>query len=440
MSDRGDPGPRPSRRRKRRTRAEVRTRSALARAGLPELGEQVGRAVGSAVRQAARELERSVDGAVGGRRPARGGLQHSFELLWGMIKFTRSADGEERLKAFWGLVSLRLRRPDPVGAEDLGPEESAALRAEQRWEAVRAACIIGSMGLGLAFLGSLSDASFWRALWSVSAVLMFACAGGLVAAAHVERLRARFLDEELGRVEGAAARGDAEESRALVMSELAASIAHEIRNPITAAKSLVQQMGDSPGAAENLEYAQVALEELDRVERSVSHLLRFAREEEVEPRELRLADVVREALAILEERAAKAGVELLPEVTAAGALRGDPDKLRRVVLNLVGNAIDALEDTPGAKVEVGVGENLAATEVWLRVRDNGPGIPEEERERVFRPFHTTRDQGTGLGLAITRKLVEVHGGTVEVTGSPSGGAEFLVTLPRASGQGASGGP
>jgi signal transduction histidine kinase len=216
------------------------------------------------------------------------------------------------------------------------------------------------------------------------------------------------------------------------IQELTASIAHEIRNPITAAKSLVQQMGEDPNADDNVEYASVALEELERVERSVSHLLRFARDEDVALHAVRLGEVVEGALAMLAERADKEGVELRHELDTDGELEGDPEQLRRVVLNLVGNSLDALHDanTASPRVDVQLGDDLSGSEVWLRVRDNGPGIPADERARIFRPFHTSKTAGTGLGLAITKKIVEAHEGSIEVEAGPGGGAEFLVTLPK----------
>jgi signal transduction histidine kinase len=103
-----------------------------------------------------------------------------------------------------------------------------------------------------------------------------------------------------------------------------------------------------------------------------------------------------------------------------------------VVINLVGNALDALREagTPAPRVSLSMGQNLAGTELWLRVRDNGPGIDPGLRERLFSPFHTTKSGGTGLGLPICRKLVEAHGGSLELCSPPGTGAEFLITLPR----------
>ncbi len=216
------------------------------------------------------------------------------------------------------------------------------------------------------------------------------------------------------------------------LEELSASIAHEIRNPITAAKSLLQQMGEDPASSENVEYAQVALEELDRVERSISHLLRYAREEDMAVEPIRLSEVLDGALESFRERLAKAGVEVRPTLDADGEMEGDPEKLRRVLINLIGNALDAFEEsgTQNPRLEVGLGENLAGSEVWLRLKDNGPGVDEETQTKMFRPFYTSKSNGTGLGLAISKKLVDAHGGTIEVHSTLGKGSEFVLTFPR----------
>jgi two-component system sensor histidine kinase HydH len=220
------------------------------------------------------------------------------------------------------------------------------------------------------------------------------------------------------------------------VEELTASIAHEIRNPITAAKSLVQQMGEDPSASDNIEYAKVALDELDRVERSVSHLLKFARDEDVRMSDMTMSDVIEAALDTFQDRIAALGVEIHKELDSEGAMRGDPEKLRRVIINLFGNALDALEQagTAAPRVEIQAGENLAGTEVWVRIRDNGPGMEPDRVEKIFKPFYTSKTNGTGLGLAITKKLVDAHGGTIEAVSQPGGGAEFLLTFPKAGAQ------
>jgi signal transduction histidine kinase len=252
------------------------------------------------------------------------------------------------------------------------------------------------------------------------------------------RLRERFLEEE---IEKQVQEHLSEERRVLEseharsLEELSARVAHEIRNPITAAKSLVQQMEEDPKAPENMEYARVALSELSRVERSVSHLLRFARDEEMRVGAVRLADVVESALETYGSRLARSGVELERRIETEGRLEGDAEQLRRAVINLIGNAVDAAEQgaaEPG-RIEVHLGENLAGSAVWLRVADNGPGLDEDALAKMWSPFYTQKPGGTGLGLAITRKLVESHGGEIEAGQSASGGAEFTISLPKRRG-------
>lgn len=259
-----------------------------------------------------------------------------------------------------------------------------------------------------------------------------------VAAPH---LRDRWVEDEVGARSTqavASERRQVETRSRRSMEDLSASIAHEIRNPITAAKSLVQQMGEDPARDDNVEYAHLALSELDRVERSISHLLRYARDEEPRFERLALREIAISAAEGLRATANAGNVELVVDFDREGSLRGDPEKLRRVVENLLSNAIDALTASTGQRAATGTsprievlgGENLAGSEVWMRVIDNGPGIAVEERERIWSPFYTTRESGTGLGLALTRKTIEAHGGRIELIPRVAGGSEFLMSFPK----------
>ena len=102
------------------------------------------------------------------------------------------------------------------------------------------------------------------------------------------------------------------------------------------------------------------------------------------------------------------------------------------MINLVTNALDAIDGGKrgSGRVSVGVGENLAGTEVWLRVADDGPGLDAEALRRIWSPFYTSKADGTGLGLPICKKLVEAHGGTLEVSSSPGAGADFVAVFPK----------
>jgi len=249
------------------------------------------------------------------------------------------------------------------------------------------------------------------------------------------RLRKRFVEQEVEKQVHASLsqqRLALEGEHARSLEQLSASIAHEIRNPITAAKSLVQQMGETPTARENVDYARVALEELQRVERSVSHLLRFAREEEADMGEVRMSDVVESALESFRDRVRRSGIALEHRIDCDGAMIGNAEQLRRVLINLVGNAIDALDESrsPAPRIDVHMGENLAGSEVWVQIRDNGPGIDRDLFAKMFSPFYTSKANGTGLGLAICKKLVDAHGGIIEVSSDPGAGAEFVLTFPK----------
>jgi len=252
------------------------------------------------------------------------------------------------------------------------------------------------------------------------------------------QLHARFLQEEVQRrvrTNVSEERRNLEGEHHRSLEQLSASIAHEIRNPITAAKSLVQQIGEDGGGVDQEEFARVAVAELERVERSISHLLRFAREEETRLASVAMEDVLESAVETFRDRAERGGIEIVRQYDEAGNLEGDAEQLRRVVINLITNAMDALEDSGIAKPRVGVsmGENLAGTEIWVRIRDNARGIDDETRERIFDPFYTSRENGTGLGLALCRKIVDGHQGTIEVESSEGEGTEFILTFPRRRG-------
>jgi signal transduction histidine kinase len=220
-------------------------------------------------------------------------------------------------------------------------------------------------------------------------------------------------------------------SRARSLEELSAAIAHEIRNPITAAKSLLQQIVEDPTSADTPKHSQVALEELDRVERSIAHLLRYAREVPFNPSTVDVRDLIESSLDLFRDRAAREHVQIVREWDELPMIRADGEQLRQVLANLIGNALDVLASnhSPNPTIEVSGGLNLAGTEVWIRVHDNGPGVPPDVASKLFRPFFTTKARGTGLGLSLSKKFVERHGGTIELDPAAVSGAAFIVSLP-----------
>jgi len=330
-------------------------------------------------------------------------------------------------------------RPRRKGRRSLTPEERAyreARRAANRKIGFLSHLVpYAAVCLFLLFVTGFGVATIVALSWGIAVALHY------FFAILAPRLRQEIIQHEVRQQ----VQSDVSEQKRTLegrhaqhVEELSASIAHEIRNPITAAKSLVQQMGEDPASPDNVEYANVALEELQRVEKSISHLLRFAREEDVEISDVCLADVVDSALETFRDRIAEAGVRIEQELSAVTAMRGDPDKLRRVIINLVGNALDAFEgqDVPSPALQIRSGENLAGTEIWIRVKDNGPGITPEKLDKIFSPFYTSKSSGTGLGLAISKKLVDAHGGSIEAQSSPGSGTEFFLTFPAHSSEAA----
>ncbi len=208
------------------------------------------------------------------------------------------------------------------------------------------------------------------------------------------------------------------------IGRLAAGVAHEINNPLAVILGyarLLRRRADGP-LAEDL---QIIEEETLHAKLIVDGLLDLSRPIQIEPEPVDLRALCDDVVARLGEVRLLDGVAV--EVTGAGRVAGQPQKLRQVVLNLVKNAAEAAG--PGGRVEVAVA--ASGDGARLRVSDSGAGLTEEARERLFEPFYTTKDSGTGLGLAVSKGIVEAHGGTIQADAGPGSGARFEVRLPAA---------
>ena len=312
------------------------------------------------------------------------------------------------------------------------PEEEALRRARRRAgaEAGFYAHLVSYMGV-IAFLALINLFT-----WPHRHILWFlwpAFGWGIGVFSHYmgvfgsHALKERFFDPAVER-ELRRERAAMQTEKQASMDELSSSIAHEIRNPIAAAKSLVQQMGEDPTSVENVEYARVAIEELDRVEHRVSHLLKYAKEEELSFTLVNLAAVVDSALTQLRAKLDAAKVAVSRNYIAGPTVQADAEKLRGVFVNVIDNALDALASVPeGRRIDLFLENGAGAATV--RVRDNGGGISADRLERIFNPFFTTKEKGTGLGMAISKKIVEAHEGTIDVVSETGRGAEFVVSLP-----------
>lgn len=212
------------------------------------------------------------------------------------------------------------------------------------------------------------------------------------------------------------------------VGQLASGAAHELRNPLTAIKMLVQTMREEaderqlPG-----QDIDVLSQEVLRMERCLQAFLDFARPPKLRFGRCALADVVGRTLALLGGRARNQRVELTfvpPEQPLV--IVADADQIQQLLVNLVLNALDALPR--GGKIEVEAGK-LDADRVRLRVSDTGGGIPEDLLPRLFEPFVSSKETGLGLGLVVSRRIAEAHGGTLFGENRAGGGARFTLLLP-----------
>lgn len=215
------------------------------------------------------------------------------------------------------------------------------------------------------------------------------------------------------------------------VGQMAAGLAHEVRNPLMAIKLLVQATVERRGGGVFRQRdLQVLEEEIVRLEHIVSGFLDFARPPRPDPRPVDVADLARRAAEGVAARAELQAVRVRVEAAAGPAVvSADPNQLRQILFNLLFNALDAQPDGGHVTVRVGINPTPADQPVLLvAVEDGGPGLPAELGERVFEPFVSTKESGMGLGLSICRRIAESHGGGLSVV-STDRGATFTLRLP-----------
>ncbi len=226
--------------------------------------------------------------------------------------------------------------------------------------------------------------------------------------------------------------------RHLDFEALAAGLAHEIKNPLAGLQGSAELLArEADGAVR--EYALVIAREARRVDGLVRELLDLARPASLQSGPVNIHTVLRDVMLIA--KGLPGGDRVLFSQRfdpSLPAILGDQEKLTQVVLNVLRNAVEAVRETPGAEVcmETGVAPlrlrqagGKTVTLARVAVLDNGPGIPVSMLGRLFTPFATSKAQGTGLGLAISRRIVEAHGGRIEVRNRAGGGAEAALYLP-----------
>jgi signal transduction histidine kinase len=216
---------------------------------------------------------------------------------------------------------------------------------------------------------------------------------------------------------------------------LAAGVAHEIRNPLTAIKMRLFSLKKSlPSVAQDNEDLVIINAEINRLERIVKDTLQFARPAEPQWAEVPASEILADVHRLLGTPLAKRGIELRLETADNLSVRLDRQQIEQVLINLIQNAADSIGEhgtvTLRARSGAATLANRSQPAVIIEVTDTGKGIPADVEARIFDPFYSTKEGGTGLGLSIAARIVQRHGGTIQYSTQTNRGTTFTVVLPR----------
>ncbi len=327
-----------------------------------------------------------------------------------------------------------MESPDSLTNTDLATG-SHGRTMRLRWWGALGGIILGVSDTWLAGALGISFAINGRpAMWLVAAhfgssfTLLGFLLGYTVEMRQRDRRRSAIIHAQMEAINAVRARLVQSEKLA-ALGQLAATIAHEVRNPLGVIRSAAQGLAERlpPGEEEMRRACSFITTEIDRLSSVVTSLLAFARPPQLVPRPVGVHELVDRALLLARDDLDAKRVQLRRGNTLAiPPIQADADLLSQVLLGLLANATEAVP-TGG---EVTLDARVTDGAVEIEVADSGPGVPPDLRGRIFEPFFTTRARGTGLGLAIARQIVEAHGGQIDVGERPGGGARFSVRLPR----------
>jgi signal transduction histidine kinase len=211
------------------------------------------------------------------------------------------------------------------------------------------------------------------------------------------------------------------------LGEMAAVLAHEIRNPLGSIRGTAEILRDDyrPGDPKH-EFIGIQIKETERLNHVVEDFLRMARQQPVELNDCSIREELETIVTLVAKDAQDRGISLrLKSNEKQAIIRGDGEKLRQAFLNIV---INALQATPsGGSVSILL--NRAGSGFEISFHDNGSGIAQDNLQRIFEPFYTTKQDGTGLGMAVTRKIIEGHGGTLDIESEVGQGTTVSIRLP-----------
>lgn len=211
------------------------------------------------------------------------------------------------------------------------------------------------------------------------------------------------------------------------LGELATGLAHEIRNPLAGIAGVIEIIGrDLPETSPARSVLGEVQQEVLHIKRILSDLLDVARPKAPDFRQADLNATAEHAVSLARQQVSSKPIEIrFTKDHDLALVEHDTGQIQQVLLNLLLNSIQAIEGTGNVRVKVGSEDGFAT----VAVSDTGRGIPPEHLANIFRPFYTTKKKGTGLGLSLVSRIVESHGGRIEVSSSPGEGSQFMVRLP-----------
>ena len=223
-------------------------------------------------------------------------------------------------------------------------------------------------------------------------------------------------------------------SRVTTMGELTASLAHEIRQPISAAvtnaKTCLRWLSrDEPDVAEACEAASRLVKDVTRAADIIGRISSLFKKDALQRELVDVNELIREMIVLLRSEASRYSISIRTELAEdLPKVMADRVQLQQVLMNLMLNAIDAMKETTGGG-ELTIKLEAGNAQLLISVSDTGVGLRQEQGEEIFKAFFTTKDKGTGMGLPISRSIIESHGGRLWATGAPGSGATFQFTLP-----------
>lgn len=214
------------------------------------------------------------------------------------------------------------------------------------------------------------------------------------------------------------------------VGQLAAGIAHEIRNPLTTVKGFIQLIKPYLSEIGKEQYANIALDEINRANEIICEFLSAAKPQENKKTEISLNNLIKQMAILFEGEAQLQNIKLSIQSSDANpSVLADSRQIKQVLVNIIKNALEAIQNERTCDGRIRLRTEADAAKAYIIVEDNGPGMTQETIEHLFLPYYSTKANGTGIGLPISKDIIEEHGGSIFIHSQPGNGSVFKIELP-----------